>query len=79
LDPATSLSEGTLLLTCNPDRASELVEKLRRNRIGAYVIGRVGAGEGVWLESSSKRLTRANPARDMYWRAYRRGLKSGLR
>jgi len=78
LDPATTLSEGTLLLTCNPRIVSDLVGELEKKGIAACEIGRVGRGEGLWIREGS-RNRRARLANDGYWRAYEAGVKSRLK
>jgi hydrogenase maturation factor len=76
LDPLTTLSEGSLILTCRPDRVDELQRTLRRNSIPNYRIGEVGTkGKGtLWLKSggtSPKRFV--PPSSDPYWTVYERG------
>jgi hydrogenase maturation factor len=79
IDPTRTLSEGTLLITCTSERVADLKRKLERNGITAFEIGRLsGRGKGVWLARGTKRLNRVRPGRDPYWRAYARGLSTGL-
>jgi hydrogenase maturation factor len=79
IDPLTSLSEGTLLITCNPSVVDELQRTLKRGGIEASLIGEVTRGRGLCgrKEGSSPRRMRA--PNDGYWRAYARGTAEGLR
>ncbi len=70
IDPLSSLSEGTLLITCNPLRGDELVGKLERTGIAASVIGSVSEGEGIWMSEKGNKARRVNPRGDPYWVAY---------
>lgn len=78
INPLTSLSEGTLLLTCNPSRADEFVKRLRRGGVAAYAIGRVTEGEGLWVSERGGPSKRMRPRRDGYWRAYLKSVESHL-
>ncbi len=79
IDPLKTLSEGTLILTCRPERADEIRRGLRREGIQSFDVGRVGGhpGTGLWLRSgkaSPRRFSRAG--RDQYWDAYARGIEN---
>jgi hydrogenase maturation factor len=80
LDPLTTLSGGTLIITCGPGRTDELTSRLRKNEIDAFVIGRVGIGEkeGIYVATgkSEPRLLGA-PPKDGYWEAYDRAVRTG--
>jgi hydrogenase maturation factor len=78
LDPLTSLSEGTLLLTCKPSRADEVLRKLRRNGVPAFAIGRVREGGGLWMSRRGGIGKRVTPTPDQYWDAYERSIKAGI-
>lgn len=78
IDPLRSLSEGVLLLTCNPDAAGDLMRKLRRNGTSATQIGQVRTGTGSWLAEPHGRPRRITPYRDPYWGAYSRAVSAGL-
>ena len=72
IDPLTSLSEGTLLITVNPKRTDELAEALQSEGIESAVIGEIGRGRGVrlaGLDRVTKRFDR-NSRPDQYWAAY---------
>jgi hydrogenase maturation factor len=72
INPLTSLSEGTLLITVNPKRADSLVNALQGEGIEAAVIGEVGDGRGVWVSGRNGTKKRFDPLSfpDQYWTAY---------
>ena len=78
IDPLSTVSEGSLLLTCNPERVEELKRRLRRRGIGAFEFGRVKRGTGLWVSSAGGRARRARPSQDRYWSVYERSVRSGL-
>lgn len=80
LDPFVSLSTGTLIITCRPDKVEEVQAKLRRNRIESFLIGEVTDDRQVGLRIS----TRGNKAKpfiapesDCYWSAYSKAVRRG--
>ncbi len=81
LDPLTTLTGGTLIITCVPKRTEELVSRLSKNGIPNFVIGKVGVGgrRGIW-ESRAPRKPRfmGSPGRDRYWEAYDRAMRNGM-
>ena len=79
IDPLTTVSEGSLLLTCSPSRSEELERRLRRHGIPAFRIGRVKKGRGLWIVSADKAVRRAAPSTDRYWSVYERGMHSRLK
>jgi hydrogenase maturation factor len=72
IDPLSSLSEGTLLITVGAKSCDELQAILTREHIVARRIGEVRGGSGLWLARKGKRPRRARPGRDSYWGAYSR-------
>ncbi len=70
IDPLTSLSEGTLLLTCARARAEEVVSRMSSAGLSASVIGSVEKGSGLWLSEEGRSPRRFKPKGDGYWRAY---------
>jgi hydrogenase maturation factor len=78
IDPLTSLSEGTLLITCDRGRAGELEKALAGAGIRSATIGSVGSGGGLWLSEKGGRPRRTIPGVDGYWSAYSRGMSAGL-
>jgi hydrogenase expression/formation protein HypE len=79
LDPLVTVSEGTLLITCRPQRSPEVLERLMKQGIAATAIGvagRLGPGR-LAVASGGKRRQYVPPKFDPYWRAYARGLEKG--
>ncbi len=81
LDPLVTLSEGTLVITCRPERVEEGMRALSRKGIRGFGIGRVGTrrGEGrLSLSSAGGRAREFIPPKfDPYWRAYAKGVENG--
>jgi len=73
LDPLTTLSEGTLIITCRPGAVEDLRAKLVEAKVKSYEIGRVGRrsqGRGLWVSSGGSKPQPQTPSPDGYWRAY---------
>jgi hydrogenase expression/formation protein HypE len=79
LDPLRSLSEGTLLITCNHSRVGELTEELLDAGIPVTKIGSVRRGEGLWSDNGSGKPSRLSVGKDGYWDAYRNAVGRELR
>jgi len=79
INPLTTVSEGSLLLTCNAARVEELQAKLVRRGIPAHQIGSVRKGRGLWVKGAEGSEQRAAAAADRYWAAYERSVRAGLR
>ncbi len=80
LDPLVSLSEGTLIITSKRDRVEEVQRRLRKNGIESFVVGQIedSRKRGLWVSSGeSKPRPFVPPARDPYWSAYTRFVRSG--
>jgi hydrogenase maturation factor len=78
LDPLVTVSEGTLLISCRPDRAEEVLGRLAAKRIDGFRIGTVGArGPRLSLGEKGSRRTYVPPKFDPYWAVYARGVKRG--
>jgi hydrogenase maturation factor len=78
IDPLTSLSEGTLLVTCAPPRVDDLKARFSFSGIPVAEIGVVKEGVGVWLFRRGGSPQRLRPTPDGYWQAYRSGTLSRL-
>ena len=79
LDPLDSLSEGTLLVTCNPGRINDLKDEFAGSGIPIREIGSVRDGAGLWAVKGGGRPKRIKPGADRYWAAYRDAIDAGLR
>jgi hydrogenase maturation factor len=79
LDPLGSLSEGTLLVTCNPERLEDLRQEFYGSGIPIRKVGSVRDGAGLWVTRGSGRPKRIKPKADGYWAAYNDAMGAGLR
>ncbi len=73
LDPLTTLSEGTLVITCRPGAVDVVRASLAKERVESYEIGRVGQkrqGSGLWVSSGGSKPEPHTPSPDGYWKAY---------
>ncbi|MHB8991730.1 MAG: AIR synthase family protein [Chloroflexota bacterium] len=78
IDPYSSISEGTLLITCRPHRASEVVRVLADKDIPSSIVGEVTPAEKgmvVFEGSASRRLE--HPRVDPFWRAFGEAIATG--
>jgi hydrogenase expression/formation protein HypE len=79
IDPLTSLSEGTLLLTCRPGRVKEIEERMSDSELLVAEVGIVTKGTGLWLRRGGGRRIRFRPKPDGYWAAYNAAVKAGTK
>ena len=79
IDPYWTLSEGTLLATAKPGRASAVLAALAKEGIPAAAVGDVVAGGGkLWLRALDGTVrTIDEPEPDPYWAAYQRAAREG--
>lgn len=76
VDPYSTSSEGTLLLTCRPHRAAAVVDRLEAAGIDAFLVGEVlPQTSGMWLVRGGQEHPLAAPAADPFWPAYRRAVE----
>jgi len=79
LDPLTTLSEGTLLITCNPGIEEEIRELMTEDGIPTFAIGSVRKGAGLWLSRRGRKRWKFMADEDRYWKTYVNGVKAGWR
>jgi len=78
IDPYTSISEGTLLLTCRPSRADEVVARLRQASIPAAIIGEILPAErGCEVVDSGRAGPLRHPQVDPFWQAFGKAAAQG--
>jgi hydrogenase expression/formation protein HypE len=71
IDPYTSISEGTLLLTCRPHKADEVVRRLHAEGILAAIVGEVLPRErGLAIVADGKATPLVHPRVDPFWQAF---------
>ena len=78
IDPYTTSSEGTLLLTCRPHRVQAVVDLLATAGIDARQIGEITpATRGVRVTHDGRERDLDPPALDPFWPAYSKALEEG--
>jgi hydrogenase maturation factor len=70
IDPFTSLSEGSLVITCRPRKTGKVLAKLREAKINATVIGQLTKSRAIYATGNDGRSRVRYPKVDPYWRAY---------
>jgi len=71
IDPYKSISEGTLILTCRPHKANNLVTILDKKGIKASVAGELIAQKhGILLRTEGKEQPLEHPRVDPFWHAF---------
>jgi hydrogenase expression/formation protein HypE len=82
LDPLTTTSEGTLLVTCGPSAVRELKAALASEKIESFMVGRLGpksGGKGLWISTGGSKPKPHSPSPDRYWSVYADAVEWGLR
>jgi hydrogenase expression/formation protein HypE len=78
IDPYTSISEGTLLLTCRPRKAAEIERSIREAGIPVAVIGEVLAEEQrCWIRDGGRVVPLVHPRVDPFWAAFGKAAAAG--
>jgi hydrogenase maturation factor len=78
MDPYSSISEGTLLITCRPHKAQEVVDKLKKNGIDSTICGEVVEKKnGITVIESGRETELKHPRVDPFWAAFARELGQG--
>ncbi len=76
MDPYSSISEGTLLITARPDKAEKIVKKLKDNNIDSSVVGAVVPKEqGINVVEKGVEKKLEHPRIDPFWGAFALELK----
>jgi hydrogenase expression/formation protein HypE len=78
MDPYSSISEGTLIITCKENKVERLLRKLARKNIAASVVGEVIAeSKGIILVEGGKEKMLEHPRVDPFWPAFARAIEDG--
>ncbi len=78
IDPYSSISEGTLIITCRPHKAKEVVRRLGDKGISASMAGEiVEAGQGMTVHEGGKSRALAHPEVDPFWAAFGKAASQG--
>ncbi len=71
ISPFETLSEGTLILTVKPEKATAVQKALNLKGIKNAVIGKISeAKDGKWIKTGDKRSPLQKPGADPYWEAF---------
>jgi hydrogenase maturation factor len=73
INPLTSLSEGTLIITSRPNKTGRVLRQLKSNGISSHVIGRLTKTRSARARTRRGWVRLTYPSYDPYWRAYRKG------
>jgi len=80
LDPLVTISEGTLLIACRPDRSDEVLDRLAAKKIAGFRIGGVhGRGAKLLVSGGGPVEPYVPPKFDPYWEAYADAVERGWR
>lgn len=73
IDPMTSISEGTLIVTCRPHKAEEVERRLNDKEIWTSIVGEVvDASEGMRYFENGHAHDLVHPHVDPFWAAFGR-------
>jgi hydrogenase expression/formation protein HypE len=71
IDPYSSISEGTLIITCRPNRAGEVIRRLDDKGIPASIVGEVTNKEkGIQYSEYGNLRQLIHPKVDPFWAAF---------
>jgi hydrogenase expression/formation protein HypE len=76
IDPYASISEGTLLLTCRPNKSKDVINLLKKEGIDSSIAGKVvNKKEGIKVVEGGKEKDLVHPRIDPFWGAFYKALK----
>lgn len=71
INPLIALSEGSLIITCRPEKTAKLLANLQAADIEAGIVGRLTKRQSLWgFNSKGAKQTIRYPRFDPYWKAY---------
>jgi hydrogenase maturation factor len=71
IDPYASISEGTLIATCCPQKADAVIKALAKKGIKSSVVGElIDPNKGMVLVEKGKEKKLVHPIVDPFWRAF---------
>ncbi len=77
IDPYASISEGTLVITCRPHKADEIVSALAKKNIKSSVVGELTPlAKGMVLIEGGKEKPLVHPIVDPFWKAFYRAIEN---
>ncbi len=76
IDPYSSISEGTLIITARERSADNILARLKAKKIAASVIGEVtGRRSGIKVKEDGIYRTLEHPVTDPFWAAFSKAMK----
>lgn len=77
IDPMEAISEGTLIITAKPEKATEIVKALEKEGIMAGIVGEITEDETkkVLITREGKEKAIRIPKEDPFWRLFFEGLE----
>jgi len=76
MDPYSSISEGTLIITCKEEKSEEVVGRLKEKNIASSVVGEIIPEEkGILLVEGGRERHLEHPRVDPFWIAFDKALK----
>jgi hydrogenase expression/formation protein HypE len=71
IDPYASISEGTLILSCRPHKANDIVKAISEKGINCSVVGElIDAAKGMILVENGREKKLEHPIVDPFWKAF---------
>ncbi len=78
IDPYSSISEGTLIITCRPQKAIQVIERLNHKGILASIVGEiVPEDKGMHYFEDGKKYELIHPRVDPFWGAFGKAASEG--
>jgi hydrogenase expression/formation protein HypE len=78
IDPYSSISEGTLIITCRPNKANPVIRRLGDKGIPASIVGEVVEQEkGMQYFENGKSQKLEHPRVDPFWNAFGKAASEG--
>jgi len=78
IDPYSSISEGTLIITCRPHKTQEVVRRLSDKGIPVSMVGEiVEARQGMRFFEGGKSNELVHPKVDPFWSAFGKAASQG--
>ncbi|UCD47532.1 MAG: AIR synthase, partial [Deltaproteobacteria bacterium] len=78
IDPYSSISEGTLIITCRPHKAQEVARRLRDKGIPVSMVGEIVDGQqGMRFFEGGKSHELIHPKVDPFWSAFGKAASQG--
>ncbi|APV43894.1 Hydrogenase maturation factor [Dehalogenimonas formicexedens] len=75
-DPYAAISEGTLIVTCRPHRACDVIQALSAKNIPSSIVGELTAPEkGMVLVDQGRESALLHPVVDPFWKAFSKAMQ----